>query len=281
MPAFDTPEPISAVIEIWAGTVRIRAGDRTDTVVEVRPRDASDDADIRAAEQTKVEYAGGRLLVKSPRSRSHLLLGWGGSIEVTLDLPTGSKVDADAAADFRCQGRLGACSLTTASGDIMLDETGKLRLSTADGDISVRRAVGHLDVTTSNGEIDIREIDGTAVLKTSNGNIRLGQITGDLRLRTAYGDITVGRALESAAAKTAYGSVSIGEVVRGAVVLDSGGGDLEVGVRQGTAAWLDLDSHYGSIDVPLTAAHDGPRQAEETVEVRARTRYGDILVRRS
>ncbi|GAA2656890.1 DUF4097 family beta strand repeat-containing protein [Nonomuraea recticatena] len=80
---------------------------------------------------------------------------------------------------------------------------------------------------------------------------------------------------------TAYGSVSIGEVVRGAVVLDSGRGDLEVGLRQGTAAWLDLDSHFGSVDVPLAAAHDGPRQAEETVEVRARTRYGDILVRRS
>ena len=37
MPTFDTPEPISATIDLAVGDVRISAGDRLDTVVEVHP----------------------------------------------------------------------------------------------------------------------------------------------------------------------------------------------------------------------------------------------------
>ena len=57
MPTFDTPEPISATIDVAVGDVRITASDRADTVVEVRPSDASNDEDVKAAEQTRVEYA--------------------------------------------------------------------------------------------------------------------------------------------------------------------------------------------------------------------------------
>jgi DUF4097 and DUF4098 domain-containing protein YvlB len=280
MPTFDTPEPIFATIDLAAGNVRINASDRTDTVVAVRPSNESNDADVRTAEQTQVEYANGKLLVKAPKKRASSLFGWGGSIDVTVDLPTDSRVDATAAADFRCEGRLGESKFKTASGDIWLDQTGKLQLSTADGDITVARSVGHTNVTTANGAIRIREIDGTAVVKTANGDITIGDVTGDLRLNTAYGDISVDRAVASVGAKTAFGSVRIGEVVRGSVVVETAHGELEVGIREGTAAWLDVSSQYGSVRSSLEAC-DSPEQSEETVKVRARTASGDIVIRRS
>lgn len=59
MPSFDTPEPISATIELEVGTARITAGKRTDTVVEVLPRNGSDDNDVRAVRQTQVTCSGG------------------------------------------------------------------------------------------------------------------------------------------------------------------------------------------------------------------------------
>ena len=37
MPTFDTPGPISAVIDLGVGDARITASDRTDTVVEYAP----------------------------------------------------------------------------------------------------------------------------------------------------------------------------------------------------------------------------------------------------
>ena len=281
MPRFETPEPILATIDLPAGNVRVNAGDRTDTVVEVRPSDQSDDADVQTAEQTQVEYARGKLLVKAPKAKGRWwLFKYSGSIDVSVELPTGSRIDANAArADVRCEGRLGESRFSSSSGDIQLDQTGKLRVAAA-GNVSVDRSVGHTDVTTANGEIWIRKIDGPAVVKTSNGDITLGEVTGDLRLNTAYGDITVDRALASLSAKTAYGSVRIGEVVRGSVVLETAAGELEVGVREGTAAWLDVRTRYGSVRSSLEPAA-GPETSDETVEVRARTSAGDIVIRRS
>ncbi len=58
MPTYSTPDPIVAVIEFEGGDARILASERDDTVVEVRPSDESRDNDVRAAEQTRVEYSG-------------------------------------------------------------------------------------------------------------------------------------------------------------------------------------------------------------------------------
>ena len=49
--------------EIEVGDIHIVASERTDTTVEVRPSDAAEQADVAAAEQTRVEFSGGRLVV--------------------------------------------------------------------------------------------------------------------------------------------------------------------------------------------------------------------------
>ena len=92
MPTFDTPEP-----DLRHDRPRPRR--RPDrrrrraptTVVEVRPSDASNEDDRKAAEQTRVEYADGQLLVKAPKQRSWLLAQAGGSVDVTIELPAGSQ----------------------------------------------------------------------------------------------------------------------------------------------------------------------------------------------
>src|SRR3954454_23899349 len=84
---FDTPDPITARIDIGLGDLRITAGDRGSTVVDVRPSDPSNDEDVKAAELTRVEYASGHLLVKAPKLRQWRLRNGGASIDVTLELP--------------------------------------------------------------------------------------------------------------------------------------------------------------------------------------------------
>jgi DUF4097 and DUF4098 domain-containing protein YvlB len=265
MPTFDTPKPIFATIEVAAGTVRIIASERADTVVEVRPSDESDDADVQAAEQVQVAYSDGKLLVRASKHKARWwFFRWDASIDVTVHLPAGSGVTVQtAAAEVQCEGRLG-----------------EAKLNSAHGDITVARSARHTDVSTAYGDIWIREIDGAAVVKTAHGSVTLGEVTGDLRLNSAHGDITVDRALADVVAKTAHASVRIGEVVRGSVVLETAGGDLEVGIRDGTAAWLDVSTQYGSVRNSLTAS-DRPAPSTETVEVRAHTAYGDIVIRRS
>lgn len=281
MPTFDTPEPIVAVIELGCGVVRINACDRTDTVVEVRPSDPADDNDKRAAKETVVEYADGRLVVRAPRRRAHALFGPGGaSIDVRVELPAGSRADARTATDILTTGRLGDSRFRTASGNVEVDQTGRLDLGTANGAVSVGHSTGYTEVKTSNGTIHIRAIDGSAVVKTANGPITIGAVTGDLRLKTASGSINVDRALASVDAKTASGNVRIGEIVCGSVTLASGSGRVEIGVREGTAALLDAYSRHGMVRSELTAV-ESPVATDETVEVHARTGYGDIVVHRS
>jgi DUF4097 and DUF4098 domain-containing protein YvlB len=278
MPVFATPEPISVTIELSIGDARIIASNRTDTVIEVRPRDDSKASDIRAAEQTRVEYSSGRLLVKTTQ-RS--FIGRGGSVEVTVQLPAASRVQGDSGmGDFGGEGHLGECRFKTGMGNIHLDHTGALYLKTGMGNIAVDRALGDADVTTGSGEVRLGQIEGAAVIKNSNGDTVVGEVTGDLRVKSANGRISVDRAHASVVAKTANGNVRIGEVVRGAIVLATAAGELEVGVREGTTAWLDVSSHYGRVRNSLDQA-DGPEQSEATVEIRARTSYGDIKIHRS
>jgi DUF4097 and DUF4098 domain-containing protein YvlB len=281
MPTFETMEPICVTIALSVGDLRITASDRTDTVVVVSPSDSSKESDVKAAEQTRVEYSQGTLVIKAARSwKRYTPFGGGESIDVAIELPAGSRVEAEAAvADIRCDGRLGDCRLTTGVGNIRLDETGPLHVSTSAGNVTVDRVGGRGEVTAS-GQLRINEIDGPAVIKNLNGVTWIGEVKGDLRCNAANGDITVDRALGAVSARTANGAVRIGEVVRGSVELGTAYGELEVGIRAGTAALLDVRSQFGSVRNSLTAS-DGPHPSDSTVEVRARTSFGDIVIRRS
>jgi DUF4097 and DUF4098 domain-containing protein YvlB len=281
MPTFDTPEPISVQIDLVIGDARVIASDRDDTVVEVRPSDGSHELDVRAAEQTRVEYAAGRLLVKAPKQRGLGLFGKVGSIDVTIELPAGSHVQGDSSvAAFRCVGRLGECRVKTATGDIQLDHTGALDLHTSGGTIVVDRVIGHAEVSTGTGRVRLRQIDGTAVIKNSNGDSWVGEIAGDLRVNAANGHISVDHANAGITANTANGDIRIGAVARGSASLKTACGEIEIGIRAGTAARLDVHTQFGRVRNDMDTA-DSPEPSDETVEVRARTSYGDIVIRRS
>ncbi|MEV7444622.1 hypothetical protein AB0O22_26420, partial [Streptomyces sp. NPDC091204] len=96
MQKFATATPVSAVLDIPAGRIRLIAADRADTTVEVLPANAAKGRDVKAAQQTTVEYADGVLRIKTPDARNQIL-GASGSVEVTVQLPAGSRVEAKAA----------------------------------------------------------------------------------------------------------------------------------------------------------------------------------------
>ncbi|MEU2156576.1 DUF4097 family beta strand repeat-containing protein [Streptomyces sp. NPDC019396] len=279
MPSFDTPEPISATAHVEAGSIQFTAGDRIDTLVEVRPRDPKRDQDVRAAEQTEVTYASGVLTVRTPKQR--YLFGRTGTVDVAVELPTGSRVDMTGAwAQVLGEGRLGEVRVKTSAGDVRLDATGPLHLTASHGSITVDRVEGMAEITTSSGSLRVGTVDGPAVLKNSHGTTTVGIATGDLRVSGANGDIDITRAEGSVTATTAHGTLRVAEVARGTVQLETSYGAIEVGVREGTAAWLDVSSGAGQVRNTLEASGT-PEEAEDTVRVRARTRFGNIDVRRA
>ena len=217
MRTFDTPAPISAVLDIPAGRVRFIAEDRADTAVEVRPADASKGRDVKVAEQTAVEYGDGVLRISA--SAKNQFFGPSGFLDVTVKLPTGSRVEAKAAdAEIRGVGRLGDVTFEGSCGSVELDRAASVRVTTHGGDVTVGRLDGSAEISTGKGGIRIAEaVRGTVVLSTQAGDVSVGAAVGvsaaldagtghgrirnalrnsggvpalDIRATTAHGDIT-------------------------------------------------------------------------------------------
>ncbi|CCH33702.1 DUF4097 family beta strand repeat-containing protein [Actinosynnema sp. NPDC047251] len=279
MPTFATPEPIAVTLDLVMGTTRITAGHRADTVVELRPGDPARENDLRAVEQTRVEFEDGRLLVKSPKVRG--IFNKGGAVDVTIHLPTGSTVQGNTAmGSLFARGGYGEFRFKSAAGDVEVERSGPTYLRTAMGNLVAVHVTGEADVLTGSGDLRVDHVAGSAVARNSNGAIRLGEVTGAVRAQNANGDVVIDRALADVTAKTANGSVRIDEVVRGNVVLETAAGRLEVGIREGSAAWLDVRTVLGAVHNSLESA-TGPESGTETVEVRARNGFGDIVIRRA
>jgi DUF4097 and DUF4098 domain-containing protein YvlB len=278
MPTFTTPQPISVTLDLIAGDVKIVASDRSDTIVEVRSKGASGSAS--AAELTRVEFSDGRLLIKGPKEHSFFSSNKSRPIDVTIELPNGSNVQGRAkVGQLRVEGNLRECQFKTTAGDISVDHCGALTLETGIGDITVGRAAGQIEIAAASGFVSIQAIDGTAVIKHATGNTSIDEMTGELRLSAAHGDIAVGRLAGTAVAKTAKGNIRFNDVVRGSIQLETAYGELEIGIREGTAAWLDVSTRYGRVRNSLNTTA-GPGQTNDTAKVRARTTYGDIAIRR-
>ncbi len=282
MPTYDTPEPISVSLELGVGDIRITASDRTETVIEVRPSDPASKDDVTAAEETRVEFAEGRLSIKAPKGWRQYTW-WGGheSIDVEIALPAGSRLEGEAGvAALSSTGRLGELRYKTGVGAIRLDQTGPVRVRTGAGDISVEQAVGRAEIATGSGAVEIGGVDGPATVKNSNGDTWIGDATGELLANAANGKIAVDRPQAAVHAKTANGDILLGAVARGEVVAETGFGKVDIGVVDGVPAWLELHTNYGNVRNELDHT-DRPEPGEEAVEIRARTGYGDITIHRA
>ncbi|HZD23933.1 MAG TPA: DUF4097 family beta strand repeat-containing protein [Acidimicrobiia bacterium] len=284
MTSFETHRPIALSIELSQGVVSVIASDRVDTVVAVGPSDRGRPPDVEAARKTVVDLANGTLSIKQPKPGGIAapVIGWKGrgSVDVTVELPEGSSLRADTGfADFRCDGRLDDVEVKTGAGSVRLDQTGALRVHSGAGRFDVEETSDSAEIMTA-GDVTIGTIAGDANVKNINGKTWIGRIGGNLRVKSANGDITIEDAGHDVTVKTANGGIRLGQVARGSVTIETASGGLEIGIKEGTAAWIDANTRFGRIHNSLSPA-DEPDQSAGTVQVRARTAFGDVLITRS
>ena len=171
MPTYTTPGPIDLAINVAVGAIEVVAGDRGDTVVTVSPTNPAKDADRRGADGTTVELDGRRLTVVTPKPRFSLV-GPSESVDVRVELPTGSRLTAEIAVGaVRTSGRLGATRVKALSGGAHLDATGDLWLR-----------AGH-------GSVDVVHSDGQRGGHRRPRPIRLGRVAGDALLKASHGGV--------------------------------------------------------------------------------------------
>ena len=74
--------------------------------------------------------------------------------------------------------------------------------------------------------------------------------------------------------------MTLDEVSSGSVELESGFGEVTVGVRPGVAAFLDLSSKKGHVRNQLDS-DAAPAAGDQSVSIRVRTQFGNITVSRA
>jgi hypothetical protein len=263
MLTFESAGPIRADINVEYGSVRVIAGDRKTTVVDVRPADDKRKADVEAAEKTRVDFVDGRLELRAARPRHLGLFGRPGLIEVVVQLPAGSDIRGLVSyGDFDVDGRVGDCAIKTSYGNVRVGEAEAVDVHTSYGDINVGRAAGAAEISLSWGTIRVGEAHAATNIKSAGGDIVIEKTRGDIQARTSYGEVRV--------AKAAGGSLN----------LATSFGAVRVGVAEGTPTRLDLLTETGKVRNELEES-DGQPKTKDTLTVRAQTKFGDITISRA
>jgi DUF4097 and DUF4098 domain-containing protein YvlB len=261
MPTFEAPHPITAIMEVAAGSIRLAATDRDDTVVDVRPRDESRPHDVKAAEQTRIDFNNGTLTVTSRRGFAFPRRG---AVTVHIELPTGSRLHVAVASAH-----------VTADG-----EYADSRLASASGDFTVGSVTGNIKADTASGGIAIAVAKASGVFATASGDVKIGELDGDVKFRAASGALTIGHLHGNLNAQTSSGDVTVASAANGHIAVQTSSGDVSVGIPEGTAAQLDLGTGSGTVRNTLQPS-DGPAADDETLVVHSRTGSGDVVVHRA
>lgn len=282
MTTYPVTGPLTLELDLAVGDVRIIASDRDDADVTVAPQHPGKASSVRGAEQTNVTSAGNRLTVRNGRGwRTFSPLRTPDAVDITVAVPTGTAVTGTLiAGSIRADGPLGACNLTVTHADLTVDDVASLTVKSSSGAVSAGHIAGDATVSASYGAVRLQSVAGKLDVKNSYGDISIGVVHGPCVVRGGYGAISVDRALDAVRAKTAHGRTTLHEVCRGSVAVESSYGAIEIGVHDGTAAWLDVDSTHGRFRNELTPSAV-PGSDEDRVSIHARTSYGDIVVART
>lgn len=276
MPTFATPGPITAIVEVAGAQVRVTATDRTDTVVLVEPIGTANRKDVKVAENTKVEFADGQLLVKTktPGDKN-------GSVAITIDLPKASSLIAHLAyAVVNAEGSLGASELHLASGQVQLDRVDALKANIASGEVAIGQIAGRADIDGGAFALRIGAALGAVGFRSSGGQIWIGHAASDLDLSGASCDFDIVRADGSVTAESASGALRIGRMTSGQAKLKNASGDIEIGISEGSAVSIDVNSERGAVH-NFVSSRGEPGPSDAKVSVFARTRHGDITIQRA
>lgn len=277
--SFETAGPIRLRVELAAGDLTVRAGSEGVTLVTLIARGAHGE---ELLSQFTVEQRGSEIHVESPKDRDSFL-SWGrrGSVDVEVDLPARSEIDVRlGSGGLVTSGVLGRAAAVTGSGDLSVDEVAGGQLRSGSGDVAAGAIRGPLDAKTGSGDVSIEVAGADVGLISGSGDVWVGRAEASLKVKTGSGDVTVGASTGDIELLSGTGDLDLQGIHAGQVRVKTGSGDVSLAVVQGVAAYLDLDSVTGDVDVDLEQA-SGPEDADATAGLSVRSGSGDIHVKRA
>ncbi len=265
---FEVSGPVQVDVRLVSGEIEIDA--TLDGRVEVELI-GNDDESRALVEEARVElqqHATPKVVIDVPQRRSGFGFGFifgRQGISCRVRCPEHSTLAARTkSGDVTTSGTLGAANVATASGDVELDRV--------DGGASVKSA---------SGDVRVREVTGGANIQTASGDVSIEIARGSVSVATASGDVAIGDAYDNVSVNSVSGDQRHRAVLQGNVGAHSVSGDIEIGVRQGSRAWLDCNTVSGDTSSELEVTPEAPPGDGPLVEIRAKTVSGDIRITRA
>ncbi|MBE2318717.1 DUF4097 family beta strand repeat protein [Solirubrobacter sp. CPCC 204708] len=272
---------MSAVrVELEVGNVQLLAKARSDVAVDASPSNPRRSGDRASAEAVRVDQVGDAVVIRGPHKPR--IFGPGkDSVDLVVEVPETSAVEATVKfGTLRMTGRFAAVDAEVPFGEFVLDSAERLTLKGGHGDYRVTNVDGDADIHFKSGSMRVGHVGGALQLTGADGPITVDRVDGPAELKTSSGSLELGTAASDATIRSAYGSVRVRQANAGVIRIDGSYGSVDVGVRRGTAVWLDATSQYGVVRTDL-AADAGPAADEQTLELHVRTGYGSIDIHRS
>jgi DUF4097 and DUF4098 domain-containing protein YvlB len=266
---FETHRPVSLYVEVGKGSVQVVATDTTESTVEVTGRDA---------DSVRVDHADDQLSVVAPHQRAGFLSG-DSRLDIRVTVPTDSDLAVKTgSADIGVDGTVGTSRLKSGSGQVDVETfSGPAVVETGSGDIRVDEARAELRIKSGSGDINIGHAGGSVVVSTGSGGVEIGTTHGPTVVKTGSGDLKVADAQTDVSLSTGSGDLVIGTANRGRFTAKGASGDVRVGIPAGIPVWTDISTVSGEIRSNLRGAGE-PEEGQDTVEVRAKTVSGDIVL---
>lgn len=264
---FEVEGPVELDVRLASGEIEI---DPTlDGRVEVELI-AHDEDSQRLVDNARIDLRDGHrpsVLVDVPQKKGlGFSLSFGRSgIDCRIRCPHDSAVAVRTkSADVTTRGTIGALNVTTASGDIEVDRvSGGVNVKSASSDFSAREIGSGVNIQTASGDIDI---------ETAHGPLNVTSVSGDISIAEAYDNVN---------ANSVSGDQSHDAVMQGVVAAHSVSGDVTIGVRRGSKAYLDCTTVSGDTTSELDMTGEPPASEGPLVEIRAQTVSGDIRITRA
>jgi hypothetical protein len=208
---------VELTLTTFDGAIDVRSWDRSEILVEVEKRAASEEAanslQVRASQQ------GNRISIDVPVSGRDDIFGFSQSVSLRVMVPA---------------------SVT-------------LRAHTGDGSISVERLDGSLELRSGDGGIRLDRVSGQVRATTGDGSIYGIDVTGRADLSSGDGQINVSGQFRALRVDTGDGSVNIeadpGSEMDEDWVFTTGDGGITLRLPADFAAEVDAESGDGNISV--------------------------------
>jgi len=278
MPTFVTPGPVALRIRNAAGRVHIHPiPEATESTVELS---ALNDAGRTALEQALVEQRDDTIVVEIPERSGFFARSPSVAIDVRVPVASTAEVSCGSA-DIVVGDGLRAVRATCGSGDVRVGAVdGEAQIKTGSGSIAVAHVDGTLAAATGSGGVTVSRCGPDATLRAGSGDIHVDEVAGTLVATTGSGDVSVRHLAGDLETKSGSGGTRIDHAQSGSIRVRSASGAVVVGLAEGTAAWLDLNTVSGRIDQQLDD-REAPGEDHARLTVVATTVSGDIAIRRS